>query len=577
MKYPNLDKEKVLAIDIETHDPNIRDLGPGPRRDGYIIGVSIATQNKSWYFPIKHPDSENVNEEKFFSWLRTLKDKDFIGANLLYDFDYLQYYDFVPNGKLLDVQIAEPLIDENRKYYNLNSLGLKYFGEKKRETEIEEYCKKNKWKGAPQNHLWKMPSRIVAPYAKVDTELAFKVFKKQYQALVDQELIEVFKVETDLLKVLLLMRKIGVRVNVKKLNKTKEKYKNEIIELQNYLNESVGFELNVNAAHSIQKAFDKFDYVYLYTDKGNPCFDAEFLKNHKSDLSNKILKLRHLLKMDNTFLTGLSRFVVNDRIHCQFNSLRGDKYGTVSGRLSSSNPNLQQQPSKGEPKKDVRSLFLPEENCIWVRGDYSQIELRGLAHYATGLKSDVMRQMYINNPNIDIHQTFADIIGIKRSYSKRITFGLIYAMGINKLCVSLGLEYTKGKHILDQYNKKMPFLKTTQKLIEQVARKRGYIKTILKRRRRFNDPRFCYRAINGLIQGTCADILKKAIVDTHKAGIFDILKPHLTVHDELDVSKPKTKIGDEAVKEMKNIFENAIKLKVPIIFDITKGKNWGET
>lgn len=594
--FPNLQGIKEpIGIDIETYDPDLIELGPGCRRPGnYILGVGISTLTKSWYFSLEHPLSENVNKINFFNWVKTLENETLVGANILYDLDWLQYQNFSAKGKMIDVQYNEALINNEKLKYNLDSLCQEYLNETKHENEIEKYCLEKGWKGKPQNHLWKMPSSIVGPYCQADAQQALRVYQKQLPILQQEELTTVFELECGLIPLMLQMRRVGVRIDEEKLNLLDIKYTKKIKELQENLNKLVGFDLNINAARSIQKAFEKLGLKYSFTEKGNPSFTHNLLENHGSDLSKKILELRQYIKTKNTFIaeyndkgqcvSGLKKFIVNGRIHCLFNQLRGDDKGTVSGRFSSSNPNLQQIPSRVEEiKNDIRGLFIPEEGCDWVKGDQSQIEMRIFFHYARGAGAEELRQLYRDNPHTDCYVDFAkigtgkkEITKNERSIYKKITLGVLYGMWVKKLCIELKLDFEEGKKLIYAYFNKVPAILQTTGDATVAAERRGYVKTILGRRARFPNPKFAYIAFNRIDQGSAADLMKKSMLDAYRAGLFNILTPHLTVHDEMDVSMPRTKEGLEAIKELKHISENCIKFKIPIIFELEKGPNWAE-
>jgi DNA polymerase I-like protein with 3'-5' exonuclease and polymerase domains len=620
MIFPNLDAVKYIGLDIETKDPDVKELGPGPRRRGNnILGVGISCEGNSWYFPINHIDNENnIPKEKVMSFLNSLKDKSVIGANLSYDMDFLYYEGVKFNGPLIDIQIAEPLLNENRLSYSLDKLGEIYLQRKKYKNEIQEFCDKNKLSGDPRKHLYLMRSNLVGTYCREDCELAEAIFKKQYPRLKDENLIDVFNIETNLIPLLLKMRQTGVRIDLQKLEELRPRYEAVERRLQAKLNKIAGFDLNVKSSQHIDRLFERMGYQRNKTKKGNPSYNKNYLENHGSPEVDLILKLRKTRTMLSNFITGLPRFIVNGRIHCLFHQLRSDEYGTVSGRFSSSNPNLQQQPSKSPHKEDIRGLFLPEEGYGWASLDYSQIEFRGFAHYARGTGAEQMRQTYINNPTMDYHLLCAamihnvapeEITKEQRKLSKSINFGIMYGMGVEKLARELGIlseltppnkptnstyddyinwvettrlntKYSKywqqmdeARAVLDKYHAVFPFLKETFKDAMNIAQNRGYIKTILGRRRRFTGN--YYKALNSVVQGTAADVMKKAMIDAEQAGLFNILIPHLTVHDEIDVSFPKTKEGLEALQELKYIFENTIKFQVPLVVDVETGENWG--
>jgi DNA polymerase I-like protein with 3'-5' exonuclease and polymerase domains len=583
MTFPNLSQEKIISLDIETKDTELKKLGPGPRRDGKILGVAIAVEKGSWYFE----PSENL-----FTWLKSLTDKTFIGANFLYDMDFLQYQDVLIH-KALDIQVAEQLIDENQKKYSLDFMGHKYLGIGKKKDEIQEFCDRNGLKGDPRKHLWKMPPALVGKYAKIDAELNLNVFNKQLPILREQDLIDLFDLEMRLFPLLLKMRKVGIRIDRKKLYDLDDLYTKILTEHQEKLNKLVGFDCNVRSRIDVQKAFDKLGYPYGYnppTEKmiaagkdPNPCFNAAFLDSCDHELANLLRYIAKYRDISSKFTSTLDHHIVNGRIHPNFKSFLTEDGGTVSGRFSCKTPNLQQQCNAKKVFKDgrkfgkeIRSVFLPEEDHYFGKGDQAQIEMRLFFHYASGPGSDDIREALIKNPDLDCYSMLSSVSGIERDPTKTITLGLLYGMGLGKLCKSLKLTEEEGKAVINGYHEKLPYMRATTSQIQRVASSRGYIKTILKRRRRFPDKNWCYKAPNSLFQGSAADQLKKTMVDAYEAGVFDVLVPHLTVHDELDYSVPKTKAGYEAEKELKYIAENCVKFKVPLKFELERGENWGE-
>jgi DNA polymerase I-like protein with 3'-5' exonuclease and polymerase domains len=584
LKLPNLDRIKTFALDIETHDPNIKDLGPGPRRDGYICGVGIATKDREWYFPLEHPKSKNIEKKKFFNWLRQYTNKNVILANALYDLDFLQYENIHFKSNIFDVQFAEPLIDENQFKFNLDVLAKKYFNKQKLTSTLDTIATENKWKGGGHNNIWRMTSDQVAPYCQEDCRLSFNIFQKQFTILQDQDLMNVFSMECGLIPLLLQMKKTGVKIDLEKREKLIKKYKRILNRIQKELNEMVGFEMNEAAPTHLLKAYEKTGLKIKYNSptekmikdgkiKGNPTFAHDVLEWNPHPLPQKIIELRKYRKAYRDFIIGIGRFIINGRIHGAFLPNKSDSSGTVTGRFSGKQPNLQQIPARDpQIKKDIRSMFIPENGYLWGRGDYSQVEFRIFAHYGRGVGADEIRNQYIENPMIDFHQMCADMIGQPRKIAKNINFGVIYGMGKNKLMKMLGLDEKEAEIVLSSYYKRLPFLKKTTYDCSSVANRRGYVHTILGRRRRFPDSRFCYKAMNAIVQGSAADLMKAAMVKSYEAGLFDELIPHLTVHDELDFSYKNI----EAVRELKHIFETAIEFKIPIRFDLESGKNWAE-
>jgi DNA polymerase I-like protein with 3'-5' exonuclease and polymerase domains len=636
--FPDLSAADMIAVDLETRDDELMQKGPGVRRGGYILGVALATgDGYGEYYPFGHDSGQQLDRDVVLKYCREQlgrKDQPKVGANILYDLDYLAEAGVKAEGPFYDVQVAEPLLDENRIFYNLDSLGEQYLGEGKEDTGLEEWCEDHGIKttktNKPQAHLWKMPADVVSPYAIGDVDRTIRVIRRQLPLIEAQGLRPVFDLETSLIPCLLDMRRQGVRVNVEAVAKTANKFRGEEELYLSQMRKMVGFEVDIWAADSIAKAFDKLKLKYPRTPKSDkPSFTRPWLERHGHPFAQLLLELRKLDKFCGTFLEGqILGTVLGDRIHTQFNQLRGTDYGTVTGRFSSSMPNLQFIPNRDPVLGPLcRSFFLPEVGMDWGRADYSQVEIRILAHYGMGRGSADLVDAYNNDRSLDYHQWCANKAKITRKAAKAINFGIIYGMGVDKLCHELGLERKEGEVFLKEYHAELPFLKNTIRMAARTAEGRGYVKTLLNRRRRFDtwearDWKLArspgaftsrdkqevidwvlqqrkeikalgvsekaplpypgarragtYKAFNAVDQGTAADIMKKSMADCYKAGIFDVCPAHLTVHDEIDVSVPKTKVAREAFKEMKRLMEAVIKLKVPLTVDASLGKNWGE-
>lgn len=590
MTLPDFSGAPLLALDIETHDPDLADLGPGPRRpDGKILGIGVADGRRSVYVPLAHPGGENVPAPQAVAWLAGLRPKAWVGANLLYDLDWLASAGFTPDpaARLLDVQYAEPLLDENQRSYALDNLAQRRLGTRKDEARLTELCLLNGWRGKPQTHLAKMTAADVGPYCRVDCELTYDIIRQQEAELAAQGLTDLFALECRLMPLLLKMRRVGVRFDEARHAAVTARYAAKLEQLTAELTALAGFEVNVSAARSVREAFEARGLPFAYTEKGNPCFNEDALRACPDPLAQKILELRGARTIAQTFLAGLARHVTGGRIHCQFHPLRGDQYGTVSGRFSSSNPNLQQQPSRDEAARaDVRGLFLPEEGHDWLKLDYAQIELRVLAHYGRGKGAEEIRAAYRANPDLDFHQLCADLVNahrpdrpLPRKTCKSINFGVVYGMGKAKMAAELGLAPGATAQLMSEYHALFPFLRQTSREACDLATRRGYVRTMLGRRRRFPDARWAYKALNSVIQGTAADVMKAAMVRSWDAGIYDVLVPHLTVHDELDQSVPRTVAGREAARELIDICEGVFQgreadLRVPLRVDAEAGPSW---
>lgn len=594
MNFPTFPLNKMIGFDIETFDPQLKEKGPGVyRKDGYILGVSISDGDFSEYYNFDKTMPTDQSIEKNMNYIRDLlgKNNPKLGANIQYDIDWLQNgYGIAVNGELNDIQIAEPLLDSFRFSYTLDALGKDYLGIGKDKNEIDAYCLERGWKGDSRQYLYKVPYELVRKYAKTDALLPLQIFEKQKEKLAKENLLDLYRMEMDLTPLLLQMRKVGVRLDVPKIQPKIDWLKKEIFTNQNYLDSKYG-KVNVRSGKQMKELFYRIGLEYFRkapTEKmilkgvteGNPIFAKDFLETVDHEFCKKTLDIRAYSTILGTFFEGA--YVdkrVGERLHGLFHQLKADDTGTISGRLSGTKPNLQNQPSKGAMGSFCREIFLPEDGCDWGSLDFSQIEYRFLAHFATGKGAREIRQRYKDDPNTDYHQFIMDLTGLDRKPAKTINFGLMYFMGVAALAKKLGCDYEKAKEFVDIYHANVPFLKQTRFDVVKTAKSRGYVKTILNRRARVSKKMALakseYAIFAHLISGSAADLMKKSMVDSYKAGVFNVLFPHTTVHDELGFSIPRNKEGVEATKELKFVMENCLKLNVPVFAELKIGDNWG--
>ena len=602
--FPDVKKIQQVAIDLETHDPEIKNLGGGwATNKGFVVGVAISFEGFDGYFPVRHERGGNFSEEEVKKWLGKLFKEDpiVICHNAVYDLGWLRRWGVECNvTKVYDTLIAAPLVDENRYSYSLDSLSKDYLGERKQGNLLEEFGKEHGFKAIEYMHM--VPVEIAGIYAEQDTRLTLKLWEFLRVEIQKQGLTDIFNLETDLLRLLLEMRWKGVRVDLEKAEKTKKFFKSEEEKIYQNIKKETGIDIgssDIYAAASLQKIFDKLGEKYELTEKNKQAkISNTLMRESDNPLIQSISVAREYNKAHTTFIDSILKHQVDGRIHAEINQLKGEYGGTVSGRLSMNNPNLQQVPARNEaigPK--IRSLFLPEEGEKWASLDYSQQEPRLLVHYAQkhGLEGAETLIKFFHEGK-DFHQVTAEMAGISRKEAKTIGLGLMYGMGIAKLADSLDIGEDQARALKKKYNDNVQFLNNIIVRATRYTEQNGFINTLLGRRCRFelwenkdfydkrmmsyenakktwawNDMKRAgtYRALNRLIQGSAADQTKKAMVDLWKnLGVI----PMIQIHDELNVS-----IANETqVKEIKEIMESAVELHVPVKCDAEIGDNWGE-
>jgi DNA polymerase I-like protein with 3'-5' exonuclease and polymerase domains len=635
----------IVAIDLETSDPNLKTKGLGAvRKDGFVTGIAIATKKQTFYFPLAHAMTDNLPVKETWDYLneKLFKNKDIrkVFHNAIYDVCWIRSSTGeMPQGELLDTMIAASVIDETRMKYSLDAISKIYLNETKYKYDLTDKVKA--WSDGviqdPMTNMEKLPYSLVKDYAEQDVNLTLKlwnIFDKKldevlYTKTHDDGRVEektcrkIFELETKLFPCLVDMKFKGVKIDVEKaraFGKRLEKTKNSII---NYIERRTGIKIEMWAASSIKALLDHENINdYEVTKAGLPQLPKDYLSSHKNKYLRLIAKARNFDKTQNTFIEGLLEFVHEGRIHADINQIRSDQGGTVTGRFSMSNPNLQQIPSKGFIGRKMRELFLPEDDCEWGSFDYSQQEPRIVVHYALALGmpgTDTLLEEF-NKEDADFHQIVADMAQISRTMAKTINLGLFYGMGKIKLASELGLDRPKANKLFADYHAKVPFVKQLSIDLINFAEENKLLYTLEDRFCRFNKwetrdrkwnnsinrydpvdildkevaqkyytddrlnkgyvadptyehftdfykPAFTYKALNRLIQGSAADMTKKAMVNLYEQGIL----PQIQIHDELCLSIK----NEEQAMIVKETMENAITLEVKNKVNYKHGKNWG--
>ncbi len=611
-ELPDIFDAKEIAIDVETRDPNIKTNGPGwATGDGEIVGYAIAVDGWFGYIPIRHEHGGNLDERIVNKWLKKVFEcpADKIMHNAQYDAGWIRRMGFTINGRIIDTMVVASLLDENRFSYSLNNVAYDYLEKIKVEKGLREAA--ISFGLDPKSEMWKMPAMYVGPYAEGDATLTLDLWNHFKIELEKQKLWNIVNLELDALPCLIDMTWRGVRIDQDRVERTKDAlFKREKAALQK-IKDMSGLNVEIWAARSLSKAFDQLSIAYPKTEKGAPSFTKQFLSDHPHEFPKLIVEARNLNKTSGTFLNTIMKHCRSDgRIHSHINQIRSDDGGTVSGRISMSNPNLQQIPARDpELGPMIRSLFLPEEGEQWAAIDFSQQEPRILVHYAHVLGNAKGRvpfkgteefvEGYRNNPDMDFHTMVAEMADINRKQAKTINLGMMYGMGVNKLANQLDIEVDEAKSLITQYHDRVPFVKGLMNGVMQHLnsnRSGGTISSILGRKCRFDlwEPTtfgmskalpykaavseygettrlkraYTYKALNRLIQASAADMTKQAMVNIHKTGRV----PLIQIHDEIAIS---VKNREEA-KEIAEIMENAVTLEVPSKCDVEIGPSWGE-
>ena len=669
----DLDLQDVdtVAIDIETYDPNLKTKGLGAiRKDGFITGVSVATGKDTVYFGLHHSDKTTSKEEEKEFWdqlnKKLLQNPNIIKVfhNAIYDVCWLRSVTGkMLKGRLVDTMVAASVIDENRFKYSLDALSKDYLNDSKYKYDLYEKAAIEGIKD-PMSNMHRLSYGLVKLYAKQDVDLTLKLWnlfnkkldKTLYTKAENNKVYtcrNIFELETRLFPCLVEMKFKGVRIDTQKLEHLGKRLRRRRDNLLSIIKKHTGLKLQLWAATSIKQLLDnrKITKFEKTPKSGMPKLPKDFLKTHEDRFLKMVSKAREADKAVNTFIEGLKSYIYKGRIHADINQIKGDGGGTVTGRFSMSNPNLQQIPSKGYIGKKMRELFIPEEGHTWGSFDYSQQEPRIVVHYAIkhGLSETEDLKERFDDDKADFHQVVADMAKISRKQAKTINLGLFYGMGKGKLQAELNLDKAQAKTLFDTYHKKVPFVKELSDNLIQFAAKNKLIFTLEDRfcrfdkyesvnkrwnndKRKFEEwdpeaieikqsdgkikykgefitpklltkeeawtkfkllhnakskkkvedlteeerksrfklyfsPAFTYKALNRLVQGSAADMTKKAMVLLYEKGIV----PHIQIHDELCVSIK----DNETRNTVQKIMEIAIPLKVNNKVDFESGPNWG--
>ena len=507
-----------------------------------------------------------------------------IGQNLKYEMVVLSKYGVKLNGIYFDSMLAAHLLDSSRQSFKLDKLSLSLLGHNM--ISYDDVTKK----GKTRILFNEVDLKTAMKYSCEDADVAIKLYHYLNKQLIDNDLEFVYREKVvKIIPVLAKMEEAGVLIDTELLNSLSSEFELELAEITEKIYSVAGEEFNLNSPLQLRKIlFEKLGLeITKRTKTGEPSTDHEVLealcKYH--DVPVLLLKYRGLSKLKSTYIDALPKIIYpkTGKIHTSYNPV-----GTSTGRVSSSDPNLQNIPVKTTEGRRIRKAFIPGNNCSFISADYSQIELRLLAHFSGDRE---LIDAFANDR--DIHsKTASDIFGVSekdvtpemRRLAKNINFGIIYGISPFGLSKQLRTSVGESKKYIDEYFGTYPDVKSYLENSIKESKDRGYAITILGRRRPIPELQSSNRmqrgmgeraAINSPIQGSAADIINLAMINIDEKLQGSDAKMILQVHDELIVESPNDIINEISLL-IKNEMENAYKLSVPIKVDIGMGPNWAD-
>jgi DNA polymerase-1 len=574
----DISKEKSFCFDTET-------TGLNPF-EAEIVGMSIAwKEGEAYYIPFSEKKEEATSVLEEFKVLFENDKIEKVGQNLKYDINVLTNYAIQVKGPLFDTMIAHYLIQPDMRH-NMDLLAETYLGYKT--VSIETLIGK---KGKKQKTMRDIPQEEIVDYACEDADITLRL-KNQFEPKMNETLKKLMnEIEIPLIPVLSAMEKEGINLDVPALAKFSEELEVSVTDLTKQILELSGEEFNLDSPKQLGEVlFDKMKIVEKAkkTKTGQYSTGEDVLSKlaDKHEIVPLILEYRSLKKLKSTYVDALPELVniADGKIHTSYMQTVA-----ATGRLSSTNPNLQNIPIRSEKGREIRKAFIPRnDDFTLLAADYSQIELRIIAALS---EDENMQEAFVKGE--DIHTaTAAKVFGVAtdevdrdmRSKAKAVNFGIIYGVSAFGLSQNLNISRKEAKEIIETYFEQYPKLKAYMEHNVEFAKEHGYVETIMHRRRNLNDINSANaivrghaerNAVNAPIQGSAADIIKIAMINIHEEFEKQQFqsKMLLQVHDELvfDVYKPELEQIKAIVKDK---MENAVKLSVPLDVEMNAAENW---
>lgn len=587
----------TIAYDVETSGLDWKRNHPV----GYVISVA----KDSIYVPIRHGGGGNLmsggtpplaNPEGPFVLhpFETELSKAFlerrsyghrtVGHNILFDAHFSANAGIYLGRNLEDTQNNEAMLDEYARGYSLDSCAkahkvtAKLGDDLYRELAERFGCDPSR---KSMEHFWRLSGANILgrDYAEGDGVTTYELWQSQQKLIADDEIQFIHDIESRLIWTVFKMERIGIRVDPDRLKWLKEEMYHRVKKAELELPE--GF--NVRSGPQVKALLENAGHTdWPTTALGNPSFPEKWLKTKAE--GRAIVTVRKLSNLSNSFVTPLEeRHIWNGRVHCQFNQLKSDEFGTISGRFSSSGPNMQQIPKRDKDLGALfRSLFIPDDGMEFVEADYSQCEPRLFAHYSN---EPALIDGYNSDPPLDMHSVVAEALVVERDpTAKRMNMGILTGMQKRTFAGHMGWDLDRASEAFDSWMRAFPGIKDFQDVAKQRMLARGWVKSVLGRRLRMDERRFAYRAVSKIIQGSNADIIKYKMLLCDEFIESNNLEENIqilaTVHDSLAWQNTMDKIGRDAAAAMVRICCDVqtppFDLKVPFIMDVGRGANWSE-
>ncbi len=576
------DVKTEITIDTETTSPSPMNAD--------LVGISLSTDPaRAYYIPVGHsylgapvqlPKDFVINQTKNILENENIQKT---GHNIKYDVIVLKNEGIQVRGVAFDTMLASYLLNPNKPTHNLTDAAMEHLGIKK--LSFSDVA------GKGVKDFSEVPVEDAAAYSGEDASVTLKL-KNHFVPLMQKEgLTELFhSLEMPLIEVLANMEMAGVKVDVPLMHTFSNKLEKELASIEQRIYFIAGEEFNINSPKQLQEIlFEKLGLRPTKKTKTGYSTNIDVLEQLAliHELPREIIEYRGLSKLKNTYVDALPKLVniKTGRIHTSFNQTI-----TATGRLSSSDPNLQNIPIRGEWGKRIREAFIAEDGCLLLSSDYSQIELRVLAHLS---QDEGFIEVF--NHDGDIHtRTACELFGVKpesvtsemRRSAKTVNFGIIYGISPYGLSQQLGIPPDEARYYIDTYFMRHSGIKNYMDALIQEAAETGYVSTLYKRKRAIPELKSSNRnirqlgerlAVNSPVQGSAADIIKVSMINIWRRLGDEGLRTRmlLQVHDELLFEVPLGE-KDTVMQLVQEEMENAIHLRVPLKVDMGIGRNWGE-